>query len=291
MSLSPKELVTGTIELASLPEVFLRVNEMIDSPRYTAADIGSVISRDPGLTTRLLKIANSSFYNFPSQIDSVSRAITIIGTRELRDLILATSVSRLFKGLPNDLVTMDDFWRHSVCCGLAARSLAAQRGERQLERFFVAGLLHDIGSLLVYRKIPELAREALLRCQHNDVALYRAEQDVMGFDHAAVGGEILRKWKLPEQLQEVVEYHHTPTLATRFPRDVALVHIADVVAEAMQYGSSGDPRVPPMDAAAWRLAELSDSHIAAVMEEVERQFSDTMNLIRSDPVPVAARIH
>src|SRR3569833_330960 len=106
MSLSPKELVTGAIELASLPEVFLRVNEMIDSPRYTAADIGHVISRDPGLTTRLLKIANSAFYSFPSQIDSVSRAITIIGTRELRDLILATSVARLFKGLPNDLVSM-----------------------------------------------------------------------------------------------------------------------------------------------------------------------------------------
>lgn len=291
MSLSPKELVAGTIELASLPDVFLRVNEMIDSPRYSAADIGHVISRDAGLTTRLLKIANSSFYNFPSQIDTVSRAITIVGTRELRDLILATSVARLFKGLPNDLVTMDEFWRHSVCCGLAARALAAQRGERQLERFFVAGLLHDIGSLLLYRKIPELAREALLRCQHNDVALYRAEQDVIGFDHAAVGGEILRKWRLPEQLQEVVECHHTPMLAARFPRDAALVHIADVVAEALQYGSSGDPRVPPMDPAAWRLAELSADHIAVVMEEVERQFADTMELVRSDPAPVAASIH
>src|SRR3569833_2745731 len=261
MSLSPKELVTGAIELASLPEGFLRVNEMIDSPRYTAADIGHVISRDPGLTTRLLKIANSAFYSFPSQIDSVSRAITIIGTRELRDLILA------------------------------ARARAAQRGERLLERFFVAGLLHDIGSLLLYRKIPELAREALLRCQHNDVALFRAEQDVIGFYHAAVGGEILRKWKLPEQLQEVVECHHTPTLATRFPRDAALVHLADVIADAMQYGSSGDPRVPPMDPAAWRLAELSDNHVAAVMEEVERQFADTMDLVRTDPAPAVASIH
>src|SRR3569833_2055482 len=252
MSLSPKELVTGAIELASLPEVFLRVNEMIDSPRYTAADIGHVISRDPGLTTRQLKIANSAFYSFPSQIDSVSRAITIIGTRELRDLILATSVARLFKGLPNDLVSMDDFWRHSVCCGLAARALAAQRGERLLERFFVAGLLHDIGSLLLYRKIPELAREALLRCQHNDVAHKHAEQDVIGFDHAAV---------------------------------------ADVIADAMQYGSSGDPRVPPMDPAAWRLAELSDNHVAAVMEDVERQFADTMDLVRTDPAPAVASIH
>src|SRR3569623_1140400 len=290
-SLSPRELVTGTIELASLPEVFLRVNEMIDSTRYTAADIGHVISRDPGLTARLLKLANSAFYIFPSQIDTVSRAITIIGTRELRDLILATSVARIFKGLPNDLITMDDFWRHSVCCGLAARNLAAQRGERLEDRFFVAGLLHDIGSLLIYRKVPELAREALLRCQHNDIPLYRAEQDVLGFDHAAVGAEILRKWKLPEQLQEVVECHHMPGHAGRFPRDTALVHIADVVAEAMQYGSAGDPRVPPMDPAAWRLAELSDNNIADVMEEVERQFAVTLYLIVTDPAPSVASIH
>lgn len=291
MSLSPKEMVAGAIEIASLPEVFLRVNEMIDSPRYSAADIGHVIGRDPGLTARLLKIVNSAFYSFPSQIDSVSRAITIIGTRELRDLILATSVVRVFKGIPNDLVTMDDFWRHSVCCGLAARALAAKRGERMVERFFVAGLLHDIGSLLIYRKIPELAREALLRCRHNNVPLYRAEQDIMGFDHAAVGGEILRKWKLPEQLQEAVEFHHTPSRAARFPRDTALVHIADVVAEAMQHGNSGDPRVPPMDENAWRFAELNDDVIVSVMDEVEKQFTDTMDMISAEPSNVVANLH
>src|SRR3569833_2554535 len=143
MSLSPRELVTGTIELASLPEVFLRVNEMIDSPRYTAADIGHVISRDPGLTARLLKLANSALYNFPSQIDTVSRAITIIGTRELRDLILATSVARIFKGLPNDLISMDFFWLHCVCCGLAARGRAARRGGRRGGRGGGAGRRRD----------------------------------------------------------------------------------------------------------------------------------------------------
>lgn len=291
MSLSPKEMVAGAIEIASLPEVFLRVNEMIDSPRYSAADISTVISSDPGLTARLLKIVNSAFYSFPSQIDSISRAITIIGTRELRDLILATSVVRVFKGIPNDLVTMDDFWRHSICCGLAARALATKRGERLVERFFVAGLLHDIGSLLIYRKIPELAREALLRCQHNDTPLYRVEQDIMGFDHAAVGGEILRKWKLPEHLQEAVEFHHTPSRAERFPRDTALIHIADVVADAMQYGNSGDPRVPPMDADAWRFAELNDDIIASVMDDVEKQFSASLELIRAEPPNVVAKIH
>jgi putative nucleotidyltransferase with HDIG domain len=291
MSISPRELVSGTIEIASLPEIFLKVNEMIDSPRHSAADIGRVISHDAALSARLLKIANSVFYGFPSQIDTISRAITVIGTRELRDLILATSVMRTFKGLPNELVTMEDFWRHSICCGLAARSLAAQRGEQLLERYFVAGLLHDIGSLLIFRKIPELAREALLRAQYNNVPLYRAEQEVMGFDHAAVGVEILRKWKLPEQLQEAVEFHHNPAMAQRFPRDTALVHIADVVADALQYGNSGDPHVAPMDPEAWTLAKLSDDTVSAVITEVEQQFSNTLELFHPEPPSAAANLH
>jgi putative nucleotidyltransferase with HDIG domain len=291
MSISPRELVAGAVEIASLPEVFLKINEMIDSPRHSAADIGRVISNDTALSARLLKIANSVFYGFPSQIDTVSRAITVIGTRELRELILATSVIRSFKGLPNDLVTMEDFWRHSVCCALAARSLAAQRGEQLVERFFVAGLLHDIGSLLVYRRVPELAREALLRAQHNNVPLYRAEQEVMGFDHAMVGAEILRKWKLPEHFQEATEFHHNPGLAQRFPSDTALIHIADVVSDALQYGNSGDPHVPPMDPQAWQLAGLSDDIVSPVIADVEQQFNGVLELFYPESQSAAANLH
>jgi len=291
MSISPRELVAGAIEIASLPEIFLKINEMIDSPHHSAADIGRVISNDTALSARLLKIANSVFYGFPSQIDTISRAITVIGTRELRELILATSVTRCFKGLPNDLITMEEFWRHSICCALASRSLAAHRGEQLVERFFVAGLLHDIGSLLVYRKLPELAREALLRAQHNNVPLYQAEQEVMGFDHAMVGAEILRKWKLPEHFQEATEFHHSPQRAQRFPSDTALVHIADVISDALQYGNSGDPHVPPMDPQAWQLAGLNDDVVSPVIADVEHQFNSVFELFHPEPQGVAANLH
>ncbi len=291
MSITPRELVAGTIEIATLPEVFLRINEMIDSPRHSAADIGNVIMQDPGMTARLLRIVNSAFYGFPSQIDTVSRAITIIGTRELRDLILATTVVKMFKGLPNDLVNMEDFWRHSIYCGLATRTLAAQRGERLLERHFVAGLLHDIGSLLIYRKIPELAREALLRSHNGHIPLQRAEQDLLGFDHAGVGVEIMRKWKLPEHLQEAVEFHHSPTRALHFPRDTALVHLADIIADRMQAGNSGEEHVYPMAHNAWELAGVDEACLSEVVNEVERQFDDAAQMFRQDSAPAVANLH
>jgi len=174
---------------------------------------------------------------------------------------------------------------------LAARSLAAHRGEQLVERFFVAGLLHDIGSLLVYRKVPELAREALLRAQYNNVPLYQAEQEIMGFDHAMVGAEILRKWKLPEHFQEATEFHHNPNRAQRFPSDTALIHIADVVADALQYGSSGDPHVPPMDPVAWQLAGLTEDVISPVISEVEDQFGYVLELFLPASHEVAANLH
>lgn len=282
MTISPREIVTGILHLASLPEVFLRVNEMIDNPHYSAADIGRVISQDAGLTARLLKIVNSSFYGFPSKIDTVSRAITIIGTHDLRDLILATSVVKLFSGLPNDIVTMDSFWRHSIGCALVARGLAARRGEPHTERFFVEGLLHDVGSLLIYRKIPELAREALLRASNDNETLCQAERSVMGFDHAAVGGELLRAWKLPTHLEEAVAFHHTPSMARQFPLDAAITHIANIIASAVQFGSSGSRYVAPFESAAWDLVGLSGEVVEPVVIEAETQFSEALRLIYPD---------
>ncbi|RMD80417.1 MAG: HDOD domain-containing protein [Gammaproteobacteria bacterium] len=288
---TPRELVAGAVEVASLPEVYHRLAEMIDSPRHSAADIARVLEKDPGLTARLLRIANSAFYGFPSQIDTVSRAITVIGTRELRDLVLATCVVRLFKGLPNDLVTMDDFWRHSIGCGLAARALAAQRGERLKERHFVAGLLHDIGALIVYAKLPELAREALLRARHQHQPIFLAERAVMGFDHGAVGCELMRKWKLPEHLQEAAAFHHEPEKAPVDPRDVAMVHLADRIAEAMGLGSSGEP-LPEGELAAdraWGLAELDPGVVEAVTEDVDRRYEETLRLLAGDDAPPPLR--
>lgn len=282
MTISPREIVAGTLHLVSLPEVFLRVNEMIDNPHYSAADIGRVISQDAGLTARLLKIVNSSFYGFPGKIDTVSRAITIIGMHELRDLILATSVVKLFSGLPNDIVTMDSFWRHSIGCALVARGLAARRGESHTERFFVEGLLHDVGNLLIYRKIPELAREALLRASHGSETLCQAERAVMGFDHAAVGGELLRAWKLPTHLEEAVAFHHTPLLARQFPLDAAITHLANIIASAVQFGSSGNRYVAPFESVAWDIVGLSEDVIEPVVIEAETHFSEALRLISPD---------
>ena len=282
MAVSPRELVTGSVDIASLPDIFFKVNEMVDDPYCSASDIGEVIKLDAPFTARLLRLVNSPFFGFPSRIDTVSRAITVIGTRELRDLVLATSVIRNFAGIPEDLITMDHFWRHSIYAGLVARILATHCREVNLERYFVAGLLHDIGSLLIYRKLPELARETLNRSNYNGQVLHEAEREVLGFDHADVGGELLGSWKLPESLVEAIAFHHAPERAANHPREAAITHLANIVVTAIELGHRGP--VPPLAVEAWEMTGLSIDILEPTIAEADAKFADAYKMIYLESV-------
>jgi len=276
---SPRDLLRGYVEISSLPMVHLRLDEAINNPRKSMADIAKIIREDPGLTARLLRIVNSAFYNFPSRVETISQAVTIIGTQQLGALALATSVMQLFKGLPEGLVSMDSFWRHSVGCGLAARVIATLRRETNAERLFVAGVLHDIGRLVMFTKAADASRETMTNARDAKKLLYEAERETFGFTHAVVGGVLLQTWKLPTSLEEVVMYHHSPKTATKFPVETAIIHVADIVAHAMELGGNGEQYVPPLDNEAWEKLKLPSSALLTVMEQVDRQFADAVQII------------
>jgi HD-like signal output (HDOD) protein len=228
------------------------------------------------LTARLLKIVNSAFYSFPSKIETISRAVTVVGTQQLRDLALATSVMKLFKGVPPDLISMEPFWRHSIACGVAARVLATHKREANIERFFVAGILHDIGRLVLCMKEPDWMRSALGRCHASGELLYKVEDEELGFDHASLGRILLENWKLPASLVETVAYHHNPEAAARFPVEAADVHVADIIAHALQLGSSGERFVPPLSPLAWERAGMSMGQLPGAIEQVDRQYREAV---------------
>ncbi len=188
----PQKLICESGIVPSLPIIYARINKAVNDPTSSMTSIGEIISKDMGLSARLLRMVNSAFYNFPSRIDTISQAVIVIGIEQIRDLALGTSVIELFEGIPRRLVTMESFWRHSVTCGLAARMLAVHRREINVERYFVAGLLHDIGRLIIYLKIPSQASEALSRCKTTGEFLYQAEREIMGFHHAEVGGALMQ---------------------------------------------------------------------------------------------------
>lgn len=279
MTVQPQELVKRSMEIPSLPLIFTRIDEAVNNPRSSLADIGKIISEDSSLIARLLQIVNSALYNFPSKIETISRAVTIVGTQQLRDLALATSVMKLFRGIPENLLSMEDFWRHSIACGVAARVLASLRREANVERFFVAGILHDIGRLILFLECPDSVRPMLSRCKENCELLYIVESEEFGFDHAAAGRVALQNWKLPSSLEEIVACHHDPAAASRYPLETALIHIADILTHSLELGNSGERLVPPMNNQAWERAGLSPSELSGVMKEVDRHYHEAIQWI------------
>lgn len=278
-SLSPDQLVEDSPELGSPPLVYQRLVDVINHPRGGAGDVANVIRQDTALTARLLKLVNSAFFSFPKPIETVSQAVSIVGTSQVRDLALATSVMDLFDHLPADIIDVERFWKHSLACGVAARIVAGVRREANVERFLVAGILHDIGRLILFLRVPERARAALQQAAQEGSLLHEVEQRVMGFDHGAVGGALMRRWNMPQSLAEALSYHHDPIRAQRYPAEAAIVHVADVLVNALEFGSSGESLVPPISNAAWSRLSLDAGLLPTWIEEMDRQYAAALHML------------
>ncbi len=280
MTMQAKEMVKGIAKLASLPEVCVRVNEMVDDPRSSAADIGKVISRDTALTAQLLRMANSAFYNFPSKVSTISRAVTVVGERELRYLVLALSAVRTFSQIPVELINMASFWRHAVYCGVVARLVASHCHVLHAERLFVAGLLHDLGMLVMMNRVPEQEKIALAESESGTKTLNQAELDQFGFDHAEVGSVLLEQWNIPAALCETVACHHDISKAEEARLDAAIVHIANVIASRAELSDEDDGPVPEVDPKAWDLTGLNEDMLTQIAEEAAPMFAESWSLIQ-----------
>jgi putative nucleotidyltransferase with HDIG domain len=280
-TLTPKELVTGSIRLVSLPEVCLRVNEMLDEPSVTAADLGNVISQDTSLTARLLKIVNSSYYGYQAKIETVSRAVTVVGLRELRGLVIAASAVETFSNVPDEILNKVRFWRHSLYCGVIARLLAEKCHVLHSERLFVAGLLHDIGKLVIAQRLPLETKKIISQAEIEKCSEFIVEQELLGFTHAEVGGELMRAWNMPETLFESVAYHHDPKQAQTGVIETCLIHLANIITDEAERGLEMKDEAPlrEIDPYAWEITGLDESVKEHVFREAGPLFAEALETI------------
>jgi HD-like signal output (HDOD) protein len=271
--------------LVSPPHICVRITELLADPQSTARAIGEVIGQDPGLTARLLRLVNSPFYGFRARVDTVSRAVALVGQNAVHNLAVAVSVVRSFSDIPNELVNMDTFWRHGVYCGLIAKDCAARVGILHPERLFVAGLLHDLGSLLLYQGCPDASREALLVANGDEGVLYQAEVETFGFSHAELGGRLMTRWGLPEALADAVACHHLPAAARVAAMEAATLHVAEALANRSRIGAfaeqgSGEAAI---DGAAWETLGVADPDAlgADLIRQAGEHFLETVSLVCS----------
>jgi len=278
-----EKFIEKDIALPEIPSIVYELNEVIANPLSSADQMAQVINKSPSLTALLLKIVNSSFYGLPSRVDRVSLAVTLIGTRELSALALGISILSMFKNIPRSLLNMRFFLQHSLACGIVSRLMAAQKNMRQTEQLFTAGLLHDLGRLILFIYFPDETLGVLRHALGNATCLHTVEKKRLGCHHAHIGKYLLNRWRLPLILENTVCFHHEPEESPD-PIPAGIVHVADILVNALGIGTSGERLVPPLSVKAWEALELPASCFEVVVKQAVNQLN-TMELLLQDRLP------
>jgi HD-like signal output (HDOD) protein len=240
------------------------------------------ILTDQALTAKVLRFANSTYFGFSGKVETVLKAISIMGHKELRNLVIASSVTSTFKGIPPDLVDMDTFWNHSVTCGVTARLLASSVDNR--ERFFIAGLLHGVGRLVLFSQYPKESAKVLSCMNQGEDAVIHAERKIFGFTHAQLGAELLKQWKLPPDIWKMVEYQFDPMKDAEYQYDAsalcAAINIANYIQPCTNQKINHEETIPDRALKTWSYLGLSVEIIESVMTVAKLQVTEVFNAIR-----------
>ncbi len=268
-------LIDALDDLPTLPSVVVQLLELTQDDFADAASIARVIESDQTLTARILRLVNSSFYTFDSEVTTVSRAVAAIGLNSIRCIALGMGVARMFpKHSGTGAFRMEDFWKHSLACAVASK-LLAEGSSRSIDpdEAFVAGLLHDIGKLVLLSCRSELYDAAVARAKENGLSLLESERRSLGASHTEAGKWFSERWGLPDVLTQAIWLHHQPTGSVgkefRAPL-IYTVQVADALAHLLRIGASGNDKVVGIDDA--QIAEIGVAH--QYIDELKRTLWD-----------------
>lgn len=264
--------------LRCLPALPAGISELLDSFADEDVDVDQIaglIGRNQGLTARVLRVANSSFYGLQSKVGTISEAVVVLGFRAVRSMALAIGMGNVFHGEQCAGFDERGYARHCAAVGLAARGLASVCGQNA-ELAFTGGVLHDIGRLVLAANFPAQYAEVLVFRQREDCFIVEAERLVLGIDHGEVGGLLAESWHFPVALRAALACHHAPD-----GNPVGdLVHIADALAHALGTGGHAEEMVMPVDDAAWQRLGLNSAVLAGVPAVIEREMEETCRILR-----------
>ncbi|MCC8985215.1 MAG: HDOD domain-containing protein [Nitrospira sp.] len=254
-------------ELPTLPHVVQKLASMIGRPNISAEEIGALIEKDQVLSAKVLRLANSPFYGFPSRIASVAHAVVVLGLSVVKGLTLCATAFDMMKN-----AGMNDLWRHSLGVAMTAHILGAKAGMKNPEEVFVGGLLHDIGKVVLYVKWPDVGQQITAATKDSSRSLMDTERELFDVTHADVGGWLATAWHLPTSLREPILHHHMPSAAQEATLQTAIVHVADVLVKGLACGNPGDDLVPPLSRQAWDLVGLDAQSLTQCLAQATEEF-------------------
>ncbi len=283
--ISMDEIIAKIDELPAIPALVMRALELIDDPRSHVNQLAEVLASDQALTAKILRLANSAYYSFPRKVSTITDAIVILGFSTLKSLIIAASTYNLLnKEVEGYGLAQGELWKHSISCAMTARLLARKIRFRNPETAFVAGLLHDIGKVVLNTYMKKEFEEILKYVEENQVPFMVAEKEIIGFDHAEIGAKVAEKWNFPEELVKAIRYHHEP-LAVENKTGKAnlsdITHLSDAIVLMMGFGLGVDGLMYPIEEEVVERAGITMNDLNEIGNKLIESFADTELLLAS----------
>jgi len=270
MSLNILSTIENLSSIPTLPAVIERLTRLLQNPKTSAEEVGKAITTDQTLASKVLRLVNSAFYGFPGRISTITHAIVILGFSTVKNVVLTTSILDAFRNNGNSAsgFNLDQFWLHSIACGAASLSIAKQLGTIDKEECFIAGLIHDIGKIIFCQYLPGEFDQVIKHSIDHKQLLYKSEHELFQCTHEEIGGFLTEKWNLPLSLQNAVKYHHNPSPSHEHFMITAIVHFADILVRAMDFGNGGDNFIPSISDKVWKSIGLDTINFHTLLESV-----------------------
>jgi len=278
-----EKIIENIKNLQTLPTIYTSISEALEDPFVTPEKLSQIISMDQVCSVKILKVANSPFYGFRGRIDTISQAILYLGFDDIKNIIFALSVVNIFT---KDRVILNfkpaELWAHSIAVGITTRLIGSAIGEKELENYFLAGIIHDIGKLLFIEFIPKEYENVLKLVKEKNCYIRDAEIEILGIDHCKAGQILAEKWKLPAGLQDAILLHHAGIKANQTNKLIAAIHVADILCVALDLGKSGDDIVPEPNFKVWEIIKLQKGFFDSIRKKLIEDFNQTVRVMLTE---------
>ncbi len=267
-------------EFPTLPTIYVTLSEVMDNPRSTPDDASDIISRDQSAASKILKVSNSAIYGLQGKVGNISDAIKYIGFQEVKNLVFALSVIKIFDFKSNGILNPIDLWKHSLGVGVITRLMGKLSGVADIENYFLAGILHDIGKLFLYRYFPSEYTDVIYYANKNKLTLREAEKTVLGINNSILGGLIAEKWKLPVSIRDTILNHDSGISDGDTNHLTGCVHVANIAACMLGLGfNNKQGYIPRPNKLVWKNLDLPEKAFSKLLPNIMQDYELSVNLM------------
>ena len=275
-----QQIVNRLDDFPTLPTIYSSLLEAISNPRSTVQDVADIISKDQSSSVKLLKVVNSSIYGFKTRVDTISQAIFLLGFNEVKNIILSLSVFQIFNSINSQSkFNVVDLWKHSIGVAVISRMLGVTLGIKNVENYFLSGLMHDIGKLVFFKLFPDEYSKAVDDAFNSNMKIKDAEKKHFVIDHDILGDLLAEKWKLPTSIRNCIKFHSNGSIDGKIDVQVACVHLANVIATIFELGNPGDEIIDEPNYQIWNELSFTENALIGSYEQIILQYEQSLSIL------------